>query len=225
MVLRRRRIAFIVTFAMLCGSTMAAGIQETLGSVPDPVRDAFDEALEAAGISEQEIDWGDELEWAPEPNSVELVETRQDEFGVLSTCRVGVGPGDPRGGGYQVGVISTASNAFLQASTNCSQSDVQQVRTYVSVRHFPAGIGNVRVATDNDSGFPVSWSEAAQTVTWWTLGDNTAWYGPPTELRFCFRWGYVDSQGQLHWMHTFATVRSGIGNVSQTDWTSGLGCI
>lgn len=140
-------------------------------------------------------------------------------LGAMSTCTVGIHPGDSVGGNYATGVLQTASAIWLQASTDCPSSTVQQVRTYVSVGHYPYGFGTVHVASDSDSDFPVSYSATSQIVPWYDLGFG--YYGPPSRLRYCYTWGYVDYANVLTWRHRISEVDSGLDNWSSAGWQSG----
>lgn len=152
----------------------------------------------------------------PEPDLVNP--TDGEGMTTSDICWTGVDAGDAQAR-YQTAFNQTASESSIEVSTDCPEDVVQEVRGFVSISHPPAGFGSVEDTQGRDSGYPVAFADTRQTVAWYTF--DSAYYGPGTQLTYCFVWGYVDSDANLHWRNNVARVRTGVGNWSWEGWQDG----
>lgn len=197
--------------------TADAGPVEPAGN-GDPRRDADADVLDAferhyPAVSPDEVEWeGESAAGMPEPDFVNP--TGSEGMTTSDICWTGVDAGDakPR---YRLAFNQTASESSIEVSTGCPEDVVQEVRGFVSIAHPPAGYGSVENTQGRDSGYPVAFADTRQTVAWYTPNSVLSpYYGPGTQLKYCFVWGYVDSDANLHWMNNVARVRTGVGNWS-----------
>jgi len=221
-IIRTSILALAMLLTVIGLSPTADAVQVEPAGSSDPSSDPEADVLDAferhyPTISPDAVEWEGESAAMPEPDLVNP--TGGEGMTTSDICWTGVDAGDAQAR-YQMTFNHTGSESSIEVSTGCPEDVVQEVRGFVSILHAPAGFDSVENTQGRDSGYPVAFADTRQTVAWIAF-SSSAYYGPPTQLTYCFVWGYVDSDANLHWRHNVARVRTGFGNWSWEGWQDG----